>query len=154
MYCWLYLFAAILLFQLWRDHDPADANELCTERLRIPGTCTPTHIPISQQHPMQGLACKQTHVPTNEIKGSGQIQRRRESQLGGVSGSVAHCMTADTSPAPHTVYSTSLDGGPEDTACQSGDSAFSGIRSSCQYTLTFRRKSNHLSHENFMWTMG
>ncbi len=36
----LALFAAVLLLQLWRGHDPTDASELRTECLCLPGTYT------------------------------------------------------------------------------------------------------------------
>lgn len=53
----LAFFAAVLLLQLWRGHGSADADELCTESLCLPGTCAHTHTdaPISERHPVQGL---------------------------------------------------------------------------------------------------
>lgn len=91
--------------------------------------------PISQQHPVQGLpgtAHMLLHMrwrvqpgldpPVPAQHCTAHIPLAVEVGLG-----FFYCSVWWLTPLPrHAVHSTSLDGGPEDTACQSGDSAFSG----------------------------
>lgn len=98
---------------------------------------THPHTPISQQHPVQGLpgtAHMLLHVrwrvqpgleppvPTYPALHTPPSLWKRLVWVF----SVAPCLTADPSPQ-HAVHSTSLDSGPEDTACQSGDLHLVGL---------------------------
>lgn len=101
--------------------------------------CIYTHKPISQQHPMQGLrgtAHMLLHMrwriqPGLDPPVSAFLTLNTHSYL--LKRRVWVCPLPSVWPLtplpPHTVHSTSLDGGPEDAACESGDSTFTGNRS-------------------------
>lgn len=104
----LALIAAILLCQLWRGHDPADASELRAECLCLSGTRTQTHTPTQRvSQPLHICSCMwdegfnlvKVHLalltPQSNIPSRPPI-------VASLGLSVALCLTADASPLIHS----------------------------------------------------